>query len=86
MANDGGQNKVKINILGNVFTLRGGESTDHLMRVAALVDDVMKQIAKTNPNLDTKKVAVLAALNLADSLEKLKAEYADLLTLLDEQT
>jgi cell division protein ZapA len=81
-----GVNRVKVQIHGATYTLRGTESPEYLKAVAATVDSVMKNIAAQNPSLDQLKVAVLTALNLADELEKVKREYEELMDLLEERT
>ncbi|MCL6548617.1 MAG: cell division protein ZapA [Alicyclobacillus sp.] len=78
--------RVRVDILGTEYTLRGEASAEHLRSVARMVDDVMRRIADANPQLDGRRVAVLAAVNLADELFRLRAQYQELMELLDEQT
>lgn len=52
--------------------------------VAGYVDDKMRKIASANPRLDTNKLAVLAALNMADEYFRLRLEYEELIKLLEE--
>jgi cell division protein ZapA len=54
--------------------------------VARLVDEVMRRISAANPRLDSERLAVLTALNLAEELHRLRKEYEDLFDLLDERT
>jgi hypothetical protein len=51
-----------------------------------VVDQVMQRISAANPRLDSERVAVLAALNLAEELHRLRREYEELMELLDERT
>jgi cell division protein ZapA len=64
---------VKVEICGRSYTLRGiePEAARHL---AATVDRRMKAIAGDSATADTLKLAILAALNLADDLERLRRE------------
>ncbi|MCL6517804.1 cell division protein ZapA [Alicyclobacillus sp.] len=80
------QHRIRVTISGQEYTLRGPASEDHLREVAQLVDSVMQRIATANPNLDLRRQAVLAALNIADDLVRLQQEYRELLDLLDQQT
>ncbi|WP_067930740.1 cell division protein ZapA [Alicyclobacillus kakegawensis] len=79
-------NRARVFILGTEYTLRGNASVAHLRQVADKVDAVMEQVAKANPQLESRRVAVLAAINLADELIRLQNEYEELLALLDDQT
>ena len=62
---------VELEIFGNVLTVRSGSSEDHLRQLADHVDRTMKQIAASTTTVDTTKVALLAALNIADQLHQL---------------
>ncbi|MCF8565217.1 cell division protein ZapA [Alicyclobacillus tolerans] len=83
---DDSVNRIRVQIYGTEYALRGRESIEHLRAVAQYVDEVMRGIASTNPQLDQKRVAVLAAVNIADQLKKLSAQYEELLDLLDDKT
>ncbi|CAM3738108.1 cell division protein ZapA [Alicyclobacillus pomorum] len=78
--------RVRVNIAGTEYTLRGREKEQRLFDIAKMVNDTMQTVVQANPNLDTKRVAVLAALNLAEELLKLRDQYDALMELLDEQT
>ncbi|WP_051343548.1 cell division protein ZapA [Alicyclobacillus herbarius] len=86
MAKEEEVNRARVFILGTEYTLRGNASVAHLRQVADKVDAVMEQVAKANPQLESRRVAVLAAINLADELIRLQNEYQELLELLEEQT
>lgn len=59
---------VELEIFGTVLTVRSGSSEEHLRQLADHVDRTMKQIAASTTTVDTTKVALLAALNIADQL------------------
>lgn len=79
-------NRVRVDILGTQYTLRGRESEEHMKQVARLVDDVMRSIADSHSYLDLKRVAVLAALNVADELVTLRQQNEALLRQLEQLT
>ncbi|TDY51077.1 cell division protein ZapA [Alicyclobacillus sacchari] len=79
-------NRVKVVIHGIEYTLRGTTSEQHIQEVARMVDRCMAEIAATASYMDERRVAVLAALNLAEQLHQLQREYRELLNLLEEQT
>ena len=66
------KNRVTISILGEEYILRGSSSAEEMHRVGNYVDSLMKTLSENNIQMSRHKVAVLAALNLADELFKLK--------------
>lgn len=77
------QNRVKVDIFGQVYTLRGSGSPDRLVRFAQRVDDKMNELFAQNPRLDMSTLAVLTALNLAEEYDTLSDEYDRLLDALE---
>jgi cell division protein ZapA len=66
------KNRVTISILGEEYILLGSSSSEEMHRVGNYVDSLMKTLAENNIQMSRHKIAVLAALNLADELFKLK--------------
>jgi cell division protein ZapA len=85
-----------VSIYGRTYHLRGEGDPDYLVQLAAEVDQRMREIAESTGTADTLKVAILAALNVADDWmqarrgsfsaenEERNARLARLVTLLDE--
>lgn len=77
--------KVTVEIFGEAYTLKGDVEEEEVRRIAALVDQRMRQLARGNARLSAAKIAVLAALNLAEEQRKLEKDYQELLELLDTE-
>jgi cell division protein ZapA len=77
--------KVTVNIYGQEYTIKGQESEEYIKDLADLVDEKMREIGSKNSHIPSIKVAVLAALNMADELKKIKHEYEWLLQLIEEE-
>ena len=77
------QYRVKVDIFGHTYTLRGPAMPEHLQRIALFVDQKMREIYEKNPQLDLQTLAVLTALNLADTYEELLSEYEALVDSLE---
>lgn len=77
-------NKIKAVIYGQDYQIKGKASVEHLRMVAMLVDHKMNEIGEVNPRLDLNRVAVLAAVNVADEYLKLRQEYEELLRILEQ--
>lgn len=58
----------EVEIFGAVYRVRGRDDGGHLQEVAALVDSKMREVSGHARTADTAKLAILAALNLADEL------------------
>ena len=62
------KNEVRVQIFGSAYTIRGQADQKYVERVAAYVDQKMREINEKLPMASVAKVAVLASLNLADEL------------------
>ncbi|GGJ06305.1 hypothetical protein GCM10010885_14310 [Alicyclobacillus cellulosilyticus] len=72
--NDGQTNRIRVRIFGSEYVLRGDAPEEMLRSVAEYVDGMMRRITTANPRLDAQKAAVLAALNIAEELFRLRRE------------
>ena len=62
---------VHVDIFGSQYTIKkGSEDSEYIVRVAAYVDQKMREINEKLPVASVAKVAVLTSLNLADELFK----------------
>lgn len=70
------KNRVEVIIGGQVYTLQGSESEDHIQRVARVLDEKVTQIQKNDSmrRLSTTQKHMMAALNMADDYLKMKSE------------
>lgn len=80
-----GKNRLTVEIYGQQYRLTGKSSVNYMRMVAGYVDDKMKEVAEGNMRLDTAKIAVLTAVNIADEYFRLRQEYEELLKILREE-
>lgn len=59
---------VDVEIFGTVYHVRGEHDQGYLQQLARLVDAKMREIGEQTQTVDIGKIAILAALNLADEL------------------
>lgn len=76
---------VKVQIFGQTYSIRGELEEKYVQKLAKCVDEKMQAIADATGIVDTQKLAVLAALAIADELHSLKTEITDEEELLREQ-
>ena len=55
-----------VRIFGQTYNLRATEDEAYLKELASLVDRQMREVVEATQTADTLKVAILAALNIAD--------------------
>jgi len=60
--------KYTVEVFGEHYQLVSDETHEHLAQVSARVDTLMRDIARKMDSAEVKKVAVLAALQLASAL------------------
>ncbi len=68
------QRLTQVDIFGQSYTLRSDDDSAYIQELAAFVDGRMRQIADSSSTVDSLKVAILAALNVADELHQLRRE------------
>jgi len=78
-----GHDAVSVDIYDQVYHLRGTDA-EYIERLAAVVDGKMRAVAAHGSTVDSLRVAVLAALNIADELASLRARYASLVASIGE--
>ena len=59
---------VHVEIFGQTYPVRAGTEPGYVEQLARLVDEHMKEVARSTSTVDSMRIAVLAALNLADEL------------------
>jgi cell division protein ZapA len=60
--------RVKIEIYDQSYNVNADQNEDYLKELASYVDGKMREVAQATRMVDSVKVAVLAALNIADEL------------------
>jgi len=68
---DASNNSVRVEIFDQGYNLRGTDP-DYILRLAEYVDTKMRAVSEQTHTVDTARLAVLAALNIADEYHLLK--------------
>lgn len=66
---------VEVNIFNQVYSLRTNREVEHIKRIAGLVDERMRLISGHTTAHDLAKIAIFAALNIADELSDTREHY-----------
>lgn len=62
---------VRVEIFDQAYNLRGSDP-EYILKIAEYVDSKMRAVAEATNTIDTVRLAVLAALNIADEYHLLK--------------
>ena len=62
---------VRVEIFDQVYNLRGSDA-DYILKLAEYVDTKMRAVSQQTATVDSVRLAVLAALNIADEYHLLK--------------
>jgi len=80
------RNVVKVNIYGTEYPIKGDSDLNYIQDVASYVNNKMIEIEKSLTVKSSLKVAILAALNIADELYKERAEKNKFLETLEQKS
>lgn len=65
---------VKVTVAGEEVTIRSEQPAEHSMSVARHVDESIRRIQEQSPLVDAGKAAILAALQIADELFRVRID------------
>lgn len=68
--------EIYVEIYGQSYRIHGDLDPAYVTQLARVVDTKMRALSRQTDTLDTRRLAVLAALNLADELHQLKEKLA----------
>lgn len=70
---------MNVRIYNQVYTIRASDgNVERTQQLAAVVDQRMREISKSGLTSDSLKLAILAALHIADELDKATSKYDEL--------
>ena len=70
-AKDANNTSVRVEIFDQAYNLRGSDP-EYILKLAEYVDSKMRAVAEQTNTIDTVRLAVVAALNIADEYHLLK--------------
>ena len=73
-ARDPQNSNVRVEIFDQAYNLRGSDP-EYVMNLAKYVDAKMRAVAEATSTVDSLRLAVLAALNIADEYHMLKRQH-----------
>lgn len=71
---DAKNDSTEVEIFGHTYNVRGEGDPDYLLELARLVDSRMRDVAAKVATVDPMKIAILAALNIADEFSRYRRQ------------
>lgn len=70
--------RVQVEIYGQIYSIKGEGDATRIRELAAYIDARMKEVEKGTGTVDPHRVAILAALTIADECYRLRDRYQEL--------
>ena len=74
---DSSNSSTGVEIFGQTYNVRGNGDPDYLAELARYVDTRMREVAAQVATVDPMKIAILAALNIADEFSRYRRQRED---------
>jgi cell division protein ZapA len=73
---DSGEQTIRVEIYNQTYSIRSDGDNEYILELAEYVDRKMREISSGTLTVDSLKVAILAALHIADEFYQLKYSQA----------
>ena len=83
---DGKYDSTSVEIFGQTYNVRGEGDPNYLAELAQFVDSRMREVAAEVSTVDGMKIAILAALNIADEFSRYRRQREDAAEMWIEKT
>jgi cell division protein ZapA len=80
-----GPQSIRVVIYDQEYFMRGDLNEEYIQKLAQYLDTKMRSIAERTRTVDTLRVAMLAALNVADEYHQLKARHEEVTRHMDQK-
>ena len=75
MTGEAGTPTIRVEIYNQTYNIRSDGDSEYINQLAEFVDSRMREISSHTLTVDSLKVAILAALHIADELHRLKRHH-----------
>ncbi len=76
---------IRVSIFGRYYDIKSGPDEEYIIKLANYVDSVMRDIANRTETLSFDRVAVLAALNIADEMYRERQKFREYIERLGQE-
>jgi cell division protein ZapA len=75
----------EVYILGQKYTIKGDAPEEYIRELASYVDKKLKDVYNAVPNITPVKASILAALDIADELFKMRGQQEEITKNIEEK-
>ena len=75
--------RAKVEVLGEVFYVKADPRNEAIGKTSDFLVSQINDLESRYPSLSAKRLAILAAFNMADELLRLREDYEQIVTILD---
>lgn len=83
--NNSNGSAIKLTIFGTEYPIKGDTDVEYIKKIAGYVNQKMYEVEQNTSAKSSLKVAILAALNIADELFHERSEKEDLIKIYEEK-
>ncbi len=76
---------IEVTILGQKYTIKGDAPEEYIKKLAAFVDEKLREVYTNSPSITPLKASILASLTIADELHKLREDQESLAKNIEEK-
>lgn len=76
---------VEVDILGQKYTIKGDADEAYIKKLAAFVDEKLKEVYNASPGISPLKASILTSLNIADELHRMKDAQESIARTIEEK-
>jgi cell division protein ZapA len=84
-AQEASKSRLTLRVYGEDYPLKSSADEDYLRSLGDYVDAAMRRVAGSQSKLGTGRIAVLAAIQIADELFRLRQEHATLTSIFEDE-
>jgi len=77
--------RTRVEVLGEVFYIRADPQNKNILKTRDFLNQQISALESRFPSLSAKRLAILAAFNMADELARLREDYDQLASILDKK-
>jgi len=77
---------VEVYILGQKYSIKGDVPEENIQKLVSYVNSKIGEVFENSPNITPLKASILAAINIADELHRLKDEQESITSHIEEKT
>jgi cell division protein ZapA len=77
---------LEVSILGQRYTIKGDAPEEHIRQLSDFLNERLRRVSENTPNITPVKALILAAIDIADELHRLREDQEKFTKNIEEKT